>query len=168
MTDAELLQWVKANESRALTFTLYGEARNESITGRIAVGCVIRNRARAKHYGSTIADVCLWPRQFSCWKPDYGPENYAHLMSVVRGFREGGVPPLNDREQAIYDETCWVTEGIVSGVIRDLVNGATHYYSPRSMVPAYSVPRWVRGPDGKESLPPVAVIGGHRFFRGIA
>ncbi|MBS0272276.1 MAG: cell wall hydrolase [Proteobacteria bacterium] len=52
--------------------TLYGEARGEYAyagpAALIAVANVIMNRfKRGKKYGKTITEVCLKPRQFSCW-----------------------------------------------------------------------------------------------------
>lgn len=157
--------WVREYDERALLLTLYGEGRGESIEGRIAVGCVIRNRAKAGMLGRTITDVCLWPKQFSCWN-DGADSNHVHLMAVVAALRDGGVPPFTALEQAVYDETAWVVQGVVSGMIRDRVHGSTHYYAPAAMVPRGRVPVWARLPDGNERTP-TTIVGGQRFFAGI-
>lgn len=45
--------------------TIHAEARGEPLAGQIAVGEVIRNRA--KRHVASIAAVVLKPNQFSCW-----------------------------------------------------------------------------------------------------
>lgn len=45
--------------------TIIGECANCSDEGMIAVGNVIRNRAKLR--GQTVEEVCLAPKQFSCW-----------------------------------------------------------------------------------------------------
>lgn len=169
LTDAqelELLAWVRGEDARALTLTLYGEGRGEPVEGRIAIGCVIRNRAAARYCGTTIAEVCLWPRQFSCWRATDGPANHAHLVALAWALYRGGVPPWSDVERAIYDETAWVASGLLERMIRDRVRGSRHYYAPAAMVPAGSRPAWsIR--DGVP-LPPTAVVGRQWFFAGIA
>lgn len=45
--------------------TLYGEARGEGIPGLRAVATVIYYRAKGKP--ENFVDVCLKPKQFSCW-----------------------------------------------------------------------------------------------------
>ena len=48
-----------------LTYTLYAEARGEGRQGIVMVAGVISNRAALKHLSQ--AQVCLEPKQFSCW-----------------------------------------------------------------------------------------------------
>ena len=55
--------------------TLYGEARGEyaqdGLAPLIAVANVIMNRfKKGGKYGQTVREVCLKPRQFSCWNLD--------------------------------------------------------------------------------------------------
>jgi len=55
-----------------LTRTLYGEARGEYAqagpAALIAVANVIINRLnREGRYGKTLTEICLKPKQFSCW-----------------------------------------------------------------------------------------------------
>src|SRR5206468_12010195 len=51
-----------------LAATLVGECRGEPIEGIIGVANVIRNRAFAAD--STLKEICLAPKQFSCWNED--------------------------------------------------------------------------------------------------
>jgi len=65
------------NPSRGLLFTnvrqdlavlarlIYGEARGESYTGKVAVAAVVLNRLKAKIFGSTIEEVIFQPGAFT-------------------------------------------------------------------------------------------------------
>lgn len=169
MTDAELK--ASLNDGIAFRLTLYGEARGEPIEGRIAIGTLIRNRLSDGRWGSGYRSVCLARWQFSCWEPKGGwddprddddiSENYEHLIAITRALVLGGVPPWTPVEEAIYHETAWVVEGVMSGIIRDRVKRATHYYAPLAM-PAGKVPSWAINKS------PVVEVGKHLFFAGIA
>jgi len=163
--DPDLVAWVRASEGRVLALTLYGEGRGEPIEGRIAIGSVIRNRVRRRFRGTTYAEVCFWPWQFSCWKEGGGAANHAHLVAVVSALKHGGPPPWSDVERAIYDETCWVASGLTEGFIRDRVRGSLFYYAPAAM-PGGTRPEWAER-DGKP-IPPLAVVGRHHFFAQVA
>ena len=53
-----------------IALTLMAEARGETSEGRRAVASVIWHRAHERN--QTWEDVCLAPKQFSCWN-DRGP-----------------------------------------------------------------------------------------------
>jgi N-acetylmuramoyl-L-alanine amidase len=129
----------------AIALTIYGEARGESPVGRIAVACVIRNRLRDGRWGSTYKDVCLAPKQFSCWNA--GDPNRAVLLSAL------GQPVLHP----ILCE-CYMLADILlnEDTIRRLGN-ATHYYA-RSIEP----PAWAATGEF------VASVGRHSFFEKVA
>ncbi len=50
--------------------TLWQEARGETDDGRAAVAHVIWNRVASGRWGTSLASVCLWPKQFSGWNDD--------------------------------------------------------------------------------------------------
>lgn len=129
------------HDLRILAKTLWGEARGEGVLGMQAVACVILNRvAKPRWWGSTITGVCLKAWQFSCWNP--GDPNARKLESLgedAPGFREA----LDVARQAI------------AGTLDDITHGADHYYALSMKTP----PRWALKAE------PVAVIGGHAFFK---
>ena len=55
-------------DANYMAVTIFGEARGESIEGLVAVGNVIMNRARAAN--TSVKEICLAPKQFSCWDED--------------------------------------------------------------------------------------------------
>lgn len=121
-----------------LARTLYGEARGESFIGKCAIVHVIRNRlARAPRYGSTIAEVCRKPYQFSCWL-ESDPNS--------RTIKAATIEQLSDCIQA-------AAKGLVED---DFTHGATHYYA--DTIPT---PKWARG------LVPVLTVGHHKFYANV-
>lgn len=132
MTDIDAL-----DEVTVVALTLYGEARGEGPEGRIAVANVLRNRelARRAGFGLTLRQVCLQPRQFSCWNES--DPNRALLDSIARQLGQPD-PPIGQ----VLRECLWIADGLVRAQFADNTKGATHYYSPASMVPGGSTPTW--------------------------
>ena len=65
-----------------LSKTIYGEARGESLLGKIAVGHVVLNRVKAESwYGDSIEGVCRKKQQFSCFNLD--DPNLPKLQAVT-------------------------------------------------------------------------------------
>ena len=132
-----------------LALTLWGESRGESLEGRIAVACVIRNRANAASwFGKGISGVCLKRWQFSCWLPQGGASNFKQLMAMANKTDAGR---LKNRE---YRECYWIAKGICAGAVRDQVKRANHYY-----VDGTRKPKWAVGQK------PALQLGTHLFFK---
>lgn len=151
----------------AVALTMYGEARGDrkeggsSVEERIAVGCVIRNRAQFPHkFGATVKAVCLKRAQFSCWWEFGGLDNYRHMQRIcaaVTGLST--FPPLAKADADLLMECQFLADGILGGLLLDSTHKATHYYAPAAMTPIGKIPEWALG---KHQL---ARIGGHLFFK---
>lgn len=144
-----------------LALTMYGEARGDSkvdgssVEERLAIGCVIRNRLRiGNRFGVTYQQVCWQRLQFSCWNPN--DPNSEVLWSAARSMAAG--IRITD---PILRETHWLASGVAEQYVRDLTNGATHFYSPRSMVPVGRTPDWAM------LKTPCARVGSQLFFKGV-
>lgn len=137
-----------------LALTAWGEARGEPLEGRIAVGCVVRNRLATKRWGTDYASVVHAPGQFSCWWANGGAANYATLQRFRARVEAEGGALIDD---PLWQETRWAAQGILDDVVLDRVKGSTHYFE--SALPV--VPFWAKGKT------PVCRIGGHVFFAGI-
>lgn len=162
MTEGEIRRAL--THVQATACTMLAEAAGDSLDGssveeRIAVGCVIRNRVKAGRFGTSFRDVCLKPKQFSCWNPGTD-RNHVRLVEVAGELLKGVFP------DPVMVETLYLAEGILGGAIIDRTRGATHYYAPDAMVPEGSKPRWVykNGRDGEEHLP-LCRVGRQRFYR---
>lgn len=154
LTDEEVRNAL--SDRQVLIVTLYGEARGESIVGRIAVGCVIRNRVRSTAFQGGYREVCLAPWQFSCWKMQGGAANCATTHQAARILLTstvGRIPNADLREAA------WIADGILSGDCRDVTFGATHYMTGELF--QTNPPQWAA------SMRVVAQLGNHVFLRAV-
>lgn len=118
--------------------TIYGEASNESFTGKLAVAFVIVNRVR-KGFQKDAASVCLAPKQFSCWNAnDPGPNRISRVTTESQQFRECLAAAI-----CAYD-----------GVMPDPTTGADHYYAD-----------YIAAPVWASSMKKTTKIGVHIFLK---
>jgi spore germination cell wall hydrolase CwlJ-like protein len=124
--------------------TIYGEARGEyarkngGLKTLIAVGNVIMNRSIKSN--TSIASVCLKPKQFSCWNQN-DPKR-----KIIENIN------LSDK---LYELCFVIATKIICEELNDITNGANHYYSRFMKNPPY----WAEGKT------PVIKIGNHIFFK---
>ena len=134
----------------ALALTMWGEARGESISGILGVGEVVCNRAKdlKRRWPRWERDVCLQPRQFSCWNE--GDPGRAKLEALVASLS-------NANQSSLI-----VAVGAPIMVLADLAlsrttqetKGANHYFAH-----GIPLPIWAAGVE------PVAIIGKHWFYK---
>lgn len=142
---------VGLSELDVLALTLHHEAAGEGARGMVAVGCVIRNRAAWGRWGATIREVCLAPKQFSCWMKSGGVENFGALVLHADALRHTKRPRSMTKAFEVAAN--------ILGDVPDVTLGADHYYAPAAMDPPGRVPSWARGKT------PTTTIGRHLFFR---
>lgn len=128
--------------------TLFGEARGEynqvngGTSSLIAVGNVIINRMLEQTwYGLTVKEVCLKPKQFSCWNTN--DPNYLYIKDITE------LDPIFRICLSVSAKLC------ANNNWPDLTKGANHYFSTSMTKP----PTWV----GTAS--PTLVIGRHKFYK---
>lgn len=157
MVDTDIV--AQLTPAQRVGLTVYGEARGGSEALRLAVASAILNRARAQRprWGLTAAEVCLRPKQFSCWSPAGGAANYQTVINAARLVAIGAALDSLPALRACLALGAEVT----AGVLVDTVAGATHYYAPRAMSPPGRVPAWAIG------LTPVAIVDRVHFFAGV-
>ena len=129
-------------ELLTLARTIYGEARGEPPAGREGVGHVVMNRVRGKGFPDTVSEVCLQPRQLSCWSQNDPNRN------LVESILPGANP--------VFDECLATAERVMNGMVADNTGGATHYHSTIIAEPA-----WAK--NGVLT----AEIGRWRFYRNV-
>ena len=122
-----------------LARTVYGEARGETLDGKIAVAWTVRNRVeRPRWWGRTYNEVCLKPKQFSCWDD----HNRLEMMEA-------------DAADPLFADCLYAALGAITGHIADPTCGATHYHASNVSPP------WA---DGQTCT---CIIGHHVFYAGI-
>lgn len=124
--------------------TLYGEARGEykhhGPAALIAVANVIMNRfKRGGKYGRTITEICLKPRQFSCWN-----QNDPNRPLIQQEDLE--TDPL-------FNVCLIIVRKVIKGLWPDLTRGSDHYHASSCK------PYWAK--VGKIKLH----LGGHIFYK---
>ena len=123
---------------------IWGEARGETLEGKIGVACVVMNRVKEKPWrGDDWSGVMLRPRQFSCFNL-----SDPNLLKIVTGYQA-------DRwGDAIWRMCRWIAHGVIYNWVPDNTNGANHYCNADS-----DLPYWAEGKT------PIKIIGNHNFYR---
>lgn len=140
-----------AHDIDIMARTIWGEARGEAFDGRVAVAWVIINRTRIGRYGDAPSEVCLRPKQFSCWNE--GDPNRDKMLKITP-------------EDAVFAECLGIAaliyaaskgrSGALPTILKDATLRSTHYCV------AELTPYWALGKN------PVCTIGRHKFFNDIA
>jgi spore germination cell wall hydrolase CwlJ-like protein len=115
-----------------VALTLCGEAAGEARAGKMAVASVIWNRAGG--VPERTAEVCVKPRQFSCWNGGKTP-----------------VVPDEAPSRTAYAECLRIAESQFGGTFKPTVH-ADHYHAVRVS------PRWAK------SMRYAGRIGRHVFY----
>ncbi|MDR0625549.1 MAG: cell wall hydrolase [Holosporales bacterium] len=131
-----------------LARTIYGEARGEfqsfGLASLIGVGNVVANRVKSGGwFGQKISEVCLKPKQFSCWNPDDANS------TIIKQT------PEQLERHPVFGACEEVALHIIRGDWPDLTKGANHYYSSLIKTP----PLWSKGREC------IVKIGHHLFFK---
>jgi spore germination cell wall hydrolase CwlJ-like protein len=128
------------SEEGHLARIIYAEAAGENQTSKEAIGDVMRNRVKSYRYPNTYEEVAEQKATIKSGVVVYqfssvNPENKSN-------WRYSN--PLSTNNQS--EQTAFANS--VSAAIKIFYNGSgiTHgdllYYSPKSMVPIHSKPRW--------------------------
>jgi N-acetylmuramoyl-L-alanine amidase len=108
---------------------IWGEARGEEKQGKLAVGCVVRNRLRTRlGFGSTWNQVILQENAFSCFlKSD---ANYEKVMRPLEGQ---GVTAVS-----VWNECYGCAREIYYDLVVDPTHSATFYHDKRMAAPPHA------------------------------
>lgn len=136
-------------QAKCLATMVYGEARGESITGKIAVAFSAINRAKNK----SLCQIVLAPHQYSIFNNNPTLRKVALSSSIVPKQK-------NQIDNDSWDDSKLVAELAISGDLTDPTKGATHYIAPKIMAKNhYIYPRWTR------EYVLVATIDNHKFYK---
>ena len=129
---------------KILALTLYGEARGEPIEGIIAVGCVIRNRVILNK--KTYKEICLAPKQFSCWNES--DPNYLKLLDLENASENS--------YGFAFKQCIFIAKGIISGELLNNISSARHYMTTNLYL--NNKPSWADG------MNITSIKGNHTFL----
>ncbi len=123
--------------------TLYGEARGEyALNGPaalMAVGNVVMNRLQKGKYGNSLTEVCLKPRQFSCWNACDPNRSLIQEESLT--------------QNKLFQYCQLVVKKLTEGIWPDLTRNSDHYHATSCH------PSWARKSKIKLWL------GNHIFYK---
>lgn len=106
-----------------LAATLVGEARGDAIESIVGVASVIRNRHFSS--GKSYKEICLAPKQFSCWNDEGRPlevENNKFVRNFLSRLENG-----DDIEDPILRQCLVVAKAIVNHDFPDNTKGSKNY-----------------------------------------
>lgn len=122
-----------------LSLNLYHEAKNQSFAGMVAVGNVVMNRVASPKFPNTVCGVIKQGgerRRYNCafsWYCDGRSDK-----------------PYN---KLMYERAQNIAHLILTGAIKDITNGATHYHA------TYVHPYWAK------KLHRIMQIDDHIFYK---
>tara|TARA_R110002153_G_scaffold177978_1_gene331104 strand:- start:85 stop:600 length:516 start_codon:yes stop_codon:yes gene_type:complete len=134
---AQLIQ-SKGSEQRIVAQTILAEARGDGRAGMYAVAACIKVRAQKRKL--SFSQVCLQPKQFSCW--NVGDPNRKKMDMLLT---------LPQAEYAMH------LARNMDKVNTEAINNADHYMTVKLWKTGKV--KWARGKK------PVAFWGSHAFFR---
>jgi len=139
------------DSQKIVAMTILGEARGEGEAGMYAVACVIAQRCIA--WNKKPKNVCLKESQFSCW-------NNRSDLSITKLLN------LLQTKEGEYAKRLAVD---LYNLDRTFVKNADHFCTlPKKPYWSFKVIKKQNGKKIKKikvPIKPVAVIGGHKFFK---
>jgi hypothetical protein len=111
--------------------TMIGE--EDTPAGQAGVASTMLNRLRSGQYGKSLTQIAHAPGQFESWSRN--------------GKGLSGIPQSDPR----YQLAAAIFDGVASGQVPDLTNGATHFYAPKTQTAlGRKPPTWATGQTGKQ------------------
>ena len=130
---------------------IFAEAAGESYQGKVAVGCVIRNRVKDSRWANTYREVIYQPHQFSGVN---SPLWYLFSRPYWQTPKEKEARQecLEIAEKIILNKVPDITGG--ANKVPDITGGANHYYNPKKVHPSWA-----------KKMVVTRKIGNHLFLR---
>jgi N-acetylmuramoyl-L-alanine amidase len=139
---------------------IWGEARGEERQGKLAVGCVVRNRLRTRiGFGSTWNQVILQKNAFRCFSS--GDANHEKVMRPLDGQ---GVTAVS-----AWNECYGCAREIYYDLVVDPTHSATFYHDKTLSAPPHAervdVEHWIFDSTSWGRVQRTAGIGNLVFYR---
>jgi len=125
-----------------LAITIYCESRGEPTRGKIAVGQVVQKRMIDS--GKSGVEVCLKPKQFSCWNDGIDSVLVKHIKGEL---------VKNPIDRKAWRECLRIAQMVMERRL-PAGRGWNHFYNPDLCNPSWSV-----------AMKDVEIIGNHKFGR---
>ena len=129
-----------------LALNVYHEAKNQSLSGQIAVAEVVMNRVADSRYPNNVCDVVKQGLTYK-WKPSVPIRNQCQFSWYCDGKSDVA------KEKEAWEESLSVAKGVYYGYLDAYLEGATHYHA------YYVNPSWA------ETKTYITRIDDHIFYR---
>jgi len=129
---------IEMAEALVVALTILGEAGGEDFDGQVMVLEVIVNRSNQR--GQTLKEVCLAPKQFSCWNGSAAKKLIAKTAD------------WNTINSHSWADCIRLARMACMGGYRTTTT-ATHYFNPKLCNPSWA-----------KSMKRVATVGNHEFY----
>ena len=134
-----------------LALNIYHEARNEPVTGQVAVAQVTMNRVA--HEGTDVCEVVYRHKQFSWTNGQYIFTKTADGRQIATLNPKWDKKYGNTNDKKAWSQAQWIAFSVLQGHVKDVVHGATFYHA------TYVKPKW------RNEKVLIAQIGRHIFYR---
>ena len=129
-----------------LALNVYHEAKNQSLSGQIAVAEVVMNRVADSRYPNNVCDVVKQGLTYR-WNPGFPIRNKCQFSWYCDGKSDVA------KEKDAWEEALSVAKGVYHGYLDAYLEGATHYHA------YYVNPSWA------ETKTYITRIDDHIFYR---
>jgi len=129
-----------------LALNVYHEAKNQSLSGQIAVAEVVMNRVDDPRYPNNVCDVVKQGLTYK-WNPGFPIRNKCQFSWYCDGKSDAA------KQVDAWEEALSVAKGVYHGYLNAYLEGATHYHA------YYVNPSWA------ETKTYITRIDDHIFYR---
>tara|TARA_R100000278_G_scaffold93708_1_gene71538 strand:- start:111 stop:545 length:435 start_codon:yes stop_codon:yes gene_type:complete len=129
-----------------LALNVYHEAKNQSLSGQIAVAEVVMNRVDDPRYPNNVCDVVKQGLTYK-WNPGFPIRNKCQFSWYCDGKSDVA------KQKDAWEEALSVAKGVYHGYLDAYLEGATHYHA------YYVNPSWA------ETKTYITRIDDHIFYR---
>ena len=154
---ADIMIKAKPKDKEILARTMFGEARGEGKEGMLAVGNVIMNRLKDGRsiYKATdkpeltgVENIIKKDKAFSVFNNPQS-KDYINMMKPIE--------EMGTADKEAYKLALEISEGLLTGKLKDNTEGATLYYNPNNVV---ATPDWAKSWKTSKTKS----IGNHDFY----
>lgn len=158
--ELEHLRKLHKDTINCMALNIYHEAKNQSVTGQIAVGLVVINRVKDNRFPDTICDVIMQGPVRESWKTKKNPDlNDAERMYYPIRNRCQFSWYCDGKDDTPREPTAWelathIAEKLLfSRTYAGMLDGATHYHAD------YVFPAW------RLDMTRISKVDDHIFYR---
>lgn len=132
---------------------IYWEARNQPVSGMIAVGMVTRNRLKSDIFPDTFCKVIHEAKMSAWWKKTHNKDVPIRNKCQFSWYCDGMSDKIPSYDREVWDVALYLAKGIYFERYNDNTFGATYYHA------YYVSPKWAK------KFRYTTTIGDHIFYR---